>query len=159
MTSDWMDGMPFVFSIVLKLASAIPDTYYRNLLIRDMPDYKLSTDQKETIAAQALDANERVVFIVTMLGSILLAAVICLKKQHPNLFVILLLFLCIAAALGIFRMNSFPLGYLETRISIMKKQVRRATLVTVGLVALDVVLGCLSVLLPTGGPDTPTNPG
>ena len=147
MTTDWMDGMPFVFSIVLKLASNIPDTFYKNLLIRDIPDnYRLTDDQKETIASQALDANERVVFIVTMLASILLAAVLCLKKQHPAIFVILLLILLIAAALGIFRMNSFPLGYLETRI--MKRKIRRATLVTVGLVILDLILGCLSVFLP-----------
>ena len=147
MNSDWMDGMPFVFSIVLKLASNVPDTFYKNLLFRDIPDnYRLTDDQKETIAAQALDANERVVFIVTMLGSILLAAVICLKKQHPAIFVVLLLLLVIAAALGIFRMNSFPLGYLETRIT--KRKIRRATLVTVGLVILDFMLGCLSVFLP-----------
>ena len=146
MTQDWMEGMPFVFSIVLKLASNIPDTFYINLLLRDIPDnYHLTDDQKETIAAQALDGNERVVFIVTMLGSILTAAVICLKKQHPSVFIILLLVLLIAAALGIFWMNSYPLGYLETRVT--AKKIRRATLVTIGLVALDLLLGCLSVFL------------
>jgi lipopolysaccharide export LptBFGC system permease protein LptF len=120
--TDWMDGMPFVLSIVLKLASSIPDTFYASLLIRDMPDnYKLTEDQKKTIAAQALDASERLVFIVTMFSSILLAAVICLKKHHTSLFVVLLLILVVAALLGILRINSFPLGYLETRNTIRNK--------------------------------------
>jgi hypothetical protein len=155
MTIDWMDGMPFVFSIVLKLASSVPDTFYTNVLIRDIPDtYPLTEDQKGTIAGQALDANERVVFIVTMLGSILSAAVICLKKQSTTMFIILLLVLVIATALGIFRMNSFPLGYLETRIT--KRKIRRATFVTIGLVILDLLLGCLSVFLQ-GPIDTSTH--
>jgi uncharacterized membrane protein (DUF485 family) len=141
-----MEGMPFVFSIVLKLASNIPDTFYINMLLRDIPDnYQLTNDQKETIAGQALDGNERVVFIVTMLGSILSAAVICLKKQHPDLFIVLLFILVMSATLGILRMNSFPLGYLETRVT--AKKIRRATLVTIGLVALDLILAGLSVFL------------
>src|SRR5260370_4301380 len=77
-------------------------------------------------------SNGRVSPTMTMLGSILLAAVICLKKQQTTMFVLLLLILVIAATLGIFRLNSFPLGYLETRINLAKKQVRRATLVTIG---------------------------
>jgi hypothetical protein len=141
-----MDGLPFVFSIVLKLASTIPDTFYSNLLVRDIPEnYKLTPEQKETIASQSLDANERVVFIVTMLGSILSAAVICLKKQHINVFVLLLLVLVTAATLGIFKMNSYQLGYLETAVG--KYKIKRSTFVTIGLVGLDLVLGALSVAL------------
>jgi hypothetical protein len=145
MTNDWMDGTPFMFSVALKVASSVPDRYYANLLVRDIPDYKLSTDQKETIAAQALEANERVVFIVTMLASILTAAAICLKKGYPGLALGLLTILVIGAALGIFWMNTNRLGYLETRVT--KKQIRRATFVTACLAILDILLGCLSVFL------------
>ena len=148
MSADWMDGMPFAFSIALKVASSIPDTFYTRLLVKDIPDnYKLTDDQKHTIAAQALDGNERVVFTVTMLGSILMAAVVCLKKQHVALFVILLTCLCIVAALGIFWVNSGDLGYLETRIKVLGWLIRRATLVTFVLIAVDLVLGSLSVLV------------
>jgi len=47
--------------------------------------------------------------------------------------------------LGIFKMNSFPLGYLETRVG--KSKMKRSTFVTIGLVILDVILGGLSVVL------------
>lgn len=157
MTRDWMDGLPFIFSIALKLASSIPDEFYINTLVRDIPtSYGLSEKQTKTIAAQALDGNERIVFIVTMLGTILSAAVICLKKEHQDLFIILLLVLVTSATLGILKINSFPLGYLEARIT--KRNIRRSTLVTVTLIALDVTLGLLSVFLhgpadvqPAGG--------
>jgi hypothetical protein len=146
MTRDWMDGLPFIFSIVIKLGSSIPDEFYTNTLIRDIPaTYSLNEDQKKTIAGQALDGNERIVFIVTMLGTMLSAAAICLKKQHDALFLILLLVLVISATLGILKINSFPLGYLETRVT--KRKIRRSTFVTVVLIALDVTLGLLSVFL------------
>lgn len=141
-----MDGLPFIFSIVIKLASSIPDEFYTNTLIRDIPSsYSLSEPQKKTIATQALDGNERIVFIVTMLGTMLSAAAICFKKQHDGLFLILLLVLVTCAGLGFLKMNAFPLGYLETRIT--KRQIRRSTFVTVVLIALDVTLGLLSVFL------------
>jgi hypothetical protein len=157
MTRDWMDGLPFIFSIAIKLASSIPDEFYTNTLIRDIPaSYTLNDDQKKTIAAQALDGNERIVFIVTMLGTMLSAAAICLKKEHQDLFIILLLVLVTSATLGILKINSFPLGYLETRVT--KRNIRRSTFVTVALIALDVTLGAMSVFLhspadvhPAGG--------
>ena len=70
-------------------------------------------------------------FIETMLGSILTAAAICLKKHHPDLALILLTILLIAANLGTFWMNAKRLGYLETRVN--AKHIGRATLVTIGL--------------------------
>jgi hypothetical protein len=141
-----MDGLPFIFSIAIKLASSIPDEFYTNTLIRDIPaTYTLTEQQKETIAAQALDGNERIVFIVTMLGTMLSAAAICLKKERQDLFIILLLVLVISATLGILKINSFHLGYLETRVT--KRKIRRSTFVTVALIALDVTLGVLSVFL------------
>ena len=54
-------------------------------------------------------------FIETMLGSILTAAAICLKKHHPDLALILRTILLIAANLGTFWMNANRLGYLESQ--------------------------------------------
>src|SRR5260370_34853973 len=59
-------------------------------------------------------SNGRGVPTVTMLGSILLAAVICLKKKQTTMFVLLSLSPVIAAPLAIFRRHSFRLGYLDT---------------------------------------------
>jgi hypothetical protein len=149
MNADWMDSIPFLFSITLKLASSLPDRYYSRILVKDIPkNYRLTEQQKKTIASQALDANERIVFVVSMAASILIAAAVCLKKGYEALFLVFLLFLVIALVLTNFWMNLGDLGWLETRVRMFGREIRRVTVVTAILVFVDLWLAALVALLP-----------
>jgi hypothetical protein len=59
-------------------------------------------DQKHTIASQALEANKRIVLLVTMICSILAAAVICLRKGQTGVFIGFLTAMAIFTILGLF---------------------------------------------------------
>jgi hypothetical protein len=61
-----------------------------------------SEDQKHTIASQALEANKRIVLLVTMICSILAAAVICLRKGQTGVFIGFLTAMAIFTILGLF---------------------------------------------------------
>jgi hypothetical protein len=144
----WFEALPFLFSIALKLFSNVTGEFFRNNLVRYIPeDYKLDERQKLTIADMALDANERVSYIVTVFVSILSAVIISYQNKATGYALIAVFVYGLAGVFGIFKLNAQELGWLETRTTLLGKQVRRSTVLTVSLILLvDILLLCLSIL-------------
>src|SRR5437879_10405029 len=124
MTFRWYESLPFLFSIALKLFSGVFTEYFRNTFARDIPkDYKLSEDQKQTLASMALDANKRMTYVVAIFVSILSATIISYKNQAHGYALLTAFVYGLAGVLGFLKLNAQELGWLESRLKIKKKQI------------------------------------
>ena len=147
MTFRWFEALPFLFSIALKIFSNVFTEFIRNTLTRDIPaDYSLKPKQKETIAYMAIDANKRVTYIVAVFVSILSATVISYKNQAYGYAALTVFIFGLVGVIGIVKLNAQQLGWLETYIAVLRREVRRAWLVTWVLIIMDVILLLVSIL-------------
>ena len=148
MTFRWFEGLPFAFSIALKLISSVFTEYFRNTFARDVPmNYRLSEDQKQTLASMALDANKRMTYVVAIFVSILSATIISYKNQASGYALLTAFGYGIAGIVGSFKMNAQQLGWMESPYQIGKWQIRRSSLLTfILIVAVDLVLLGVSII-------------
>jgi hypothetical protein len=147
MSFRWFEALPFLFSIAIKLFSNVIGEFFINSLVQYIPaNYNLTDDQKRTIANMALDANERTAYIVTVFVSILSAVIISYQNQAYGYSLVAVFVYGLAGIFGIIKMNAQELGWLETKIKFLGRQVRRSTLLTIFLIVLvDILLLCLSI--------------
>ncbi|SRR5712692_4927148 len=148
MTFQWYEALPFAFSIALKLFSSVFTEYFRNTFAHDVPEnYKLSEDQKETLASMALDANKRMTYVVAIFVSILSATIISYKNQAHGYALLTAFVYGLLGILGFLKLNAHELGWLESSFEFRHRQIRRATLLTILLIVIvDLLLLGVSIL-------------
>lgn len=147
MTFQWSQSLPFVFSIIIKLASQIFTEYFRNTLVRDIPtEYQLKEKQKETIAYYAMEAHQRSAYIVTIFMSILSAAAISYANKAYGYALIAAFIFGIAGVLGITKLHAQRLGWLHTRQKHLGLHWTRGTFLTIVLIISDIILLSIAIL-------------
>lgn len=147
MTFHWSQSLPFVFSIIIKIASQVFTESFRNTLLRDIPpEYQLTDKQKETIAYYSLEAHERSEYTVTIFMSILSAAAISYANKAYGYALLAALVFGVAGAIGITKLNGQKLGWLHTRVKWLGLSWTRTAFLTVGLILSDLILLIISIL-------------
>jgi len=84
----------------------------------------------------ALDASERVAYVITVFVSILSAAVISYQHQAPGYSLIAIFVYGLAGVYGVFKLNAQELGWIETKVPLFRWQLRRSTILTAILILL-----------------------
>lgn len=144
----WLPIFPFIFSISLKLFSSSFDSFLKKKMLQDM-EYKnkLSDKQRETIADQAVDASQRVIYIVALFVTILSAVTIASAQDNLYVTVGSLFIILLIGAITILKIIE-PLGWaqLKTKIEILNIEKRNSFWLNSILIFFDLLLLIITVI-------------
>ncbi|MEH1863434.1 MAG: hypothetical protein V7K69_00080 [Nostoc sp.] len=146
MNLNWFEPLPFIFSILIKFGSNSSDAFLHEKLVTDIPqDYTLLPDHKDTIAEMAVDASQRVTYIISLFVTFVSAVVLATTKNNPNASIISVFLLALVGVYSVFQLIK-PLGWLRVKIKFLGIRRRRNFWLTLILISFDFLLMIITII-------------
>lgn len=113
MTTEFIESIPFLFSLVLKLGSSWYSIGIKSEIINNIPDdYDLTEAAKKTIANLGLGAIQKFTFITSWATTFLAALIIIILTENSTLLIVTAGVLLLVGFFGFIILFSIKLGRL-----------------------------------------------